>query len=215
MDSLVLFIIFALTIIIIIKSYYDIHKAIKLCNKIETELTGFECANKVLEFNDINNGYIIKTKDVFDDSYNFDRNIVKLNNKIFDSQNLTSCLVATFISSFSSYNSKLFKLYRKLVPTIQFLINAIYIIFVISACIRDIKILKFCILLIFIFTILLFFTKYFYTKLNKIVFNNLRKLKIVNTENKESITKLLDAYTNIEIMLLIKTFINLKNKIKK
>ena len=72
-----------------------------------------------------------------------------------------------------------------------------------------------CILLIFIFTILLFFTKYFYTKLNKIVFNNLRKLKIVNTENKESITKLLDAYTNIEIMLLIKTFINLKNKIKK
>ena len=38
---------------------------------------------------------------------------------------------------------------------------------------------------------------------------------ISNTENKESITKLLDAYTNIEIMLLIKIFINLKNKIKK
>ena len=49
----------------------------------------------------------------------------------------------------------------------------------------------------------------------KITFNNLRKLKIVTKDNKEYITMLLDAYLYIDVMLFIKTFINIKNKIKK
>lgn len=215
MNGIVLFIIFSLTLFIITKSYYDIHKSIKICNKFDTELTGFECANKVLEINNINNGYVIKTNDIFNDNYNYDRNIVKLNDKIFDSQNLTSCVVATFISSYSSYNSKIFKLYNKLIPTIHFLINILYIIFIGSACVRDINILKYSIIVIFLFTIILTFTKIFYMKVNKITFNNLRKLKIVTKDNKEYITMLLDAYLYIDVMLFIKTFINIKNKIKK
>ena len=91
-------------LIFIIYRYYLIRKIFK--DKTTSELSGCEVGNMILENNKLDNIYIVKTSNPFEEGYASDRNVIKISKDTFDGENLIhSILMARECSNVLLYKN--------------------------------------------------------------------------------------------------------------
>ncbi len=180
-------------------------------------LSGCEVASKLLEQEQLNNIYIIETKNPLEERYDPNRNVIRLSNKVFNGTNATDICIASFESMYAiedNNGNKYIKLRNILLPVISILIYIIFVGIIVSLILNDFKFFNIFIGMFFIINlidiILLNKDKELITKL-------FGKLKLLNIDEIEKILEIIDClsyyYVAYPFILINKMIKLIKNKI--
>ena len=125
----------------------------------DSNISGCEIAQKILEDNNLNNIYVIETKNPFEQGYSSSRKVIKLSKKIFNDTNISSFFIGSMVATnyIEEKNNKLLYVRNLLKLTIDILSIICEIAFILSILLRDLYILKIVIgifIFIFIYNIL-------------------------------------------------------------
>lgn len=189
----VLDIIVFVLLIFIIYRYYLIRKIFK--DKTTSELSGCEVGNKILENNKLDNIYIVKTSNPFEEGYNSDRNVIKLPRDTFDGENLIhSILVARDCSSAILYknNNKIFKLKNILSNVINVLIYLCYLSIIICSILKNFYFLRISIIVLIIVILYHFMFINLEKKINSLTLSQLKDIDIINDNKIDKANEIFD-----------------------
>ena len=112
---------------IYIKVTYNKYKKIK----IKSNLSGFEVSRKIIDNYDLNNIYITESNNQLISRYDSNRKVIRLTNKVFNNESIVSCAISSIEASHAildKKNDKLFKIKESLVPIVNILLIAGYLI---------------------------------------------------------------------------------------
>ena len=65
---------------------------------VKSEVSGFECARKIMDEHDMNDVYITAISGKYSDHYNSSRKVIKLSKQVFNDSSITSISIASFES---------------------------------------------------------------------------------------------------------------------
>ena len=199
-------------LIFIIYRYYLIRKIYK--DRSASEFSGCEVGNKILEKNELDNIYIVKTSNPFEEGYNTDRNVIKLSKEVFDGEKLIhSILIARECSNAILYNKDdiIYKIKNILSKVISILILLCYISIIACSILKKFYILRITIIILIILIIYHFIFIKLEIKCNSLALMQLKKLSIIDDDNiekaNEIFTILIYSYITNPIDLLYKIII--------
>ena len=177
---------------IYVSSSYNKYKKEPLNKKI----SGVETANNILEENDINNVYVIETKEELSDNYNPDKKVIRLSSDIFNGENVTSIAVASHISCHAiqyKEGNSFIKVMSLIFPFLRFSSQAGYIIIVVGFIFRMFSFIYVGSVLIAIILVFLVITLPIEFNASKRALENLKKMNSVNEKEIIEVEKVLKA----------------------
>lgn len=209
-------IVFVLLIFIIYR-YYLIRKIFK--DKSTSEFSGCEVGSKILENNKLDNIYIVKTSNPFEEGYSSDRNVIKISKDIFDGEKLVhSILIARECSNAILYkeNDTIFKIRNLLSKIINILIFLCYISIIVCSVLRNLYVLRITIIIYLILIIYHFLFINLDNKCNDLALKELQNINIINEYNVDKANEIFDTlkylYITNPISLVYKTIIYIFKK---
>lgn len=213
----ILDVIVIILLIFIIYRYYLIRKIFK--DKTTSELSGCEVGNMILENNKLDNIYIVKTSNPFEEGYASDRNVIKISKDTFDGENLIhSILMARECSNVLLYknNDTIFQIKNVLSNVINILIYLCYISIIVCSVLKKIYILRITIITFIILIVYHFIFINLEKKINSLALKQLKKINIINDNNiekaNEILTILIYSYITNPIDLLYRIIIYIFKK---
>ena len=185
----------------------------------KNNLSGFEIARSVLDFNKLDKMYIVEKRGILTDNYDKNHNAVKLSSITFHDTTIYALLMASFISTEAilSKSDKQISLKVILNPLFDFITYIVYITIILGLCMNSIAMLNLSVSLLII---TIFYHLVIYLVNNKIVNKSkdtLYRLNYYQEENKEEIDKINNAirFYNLShiVLCLFNLFTNIKEMI--
>lgn len=158
----------------IIYLYIQYRKCCTKYSKIKNKLnlSGVEVIQKILDKNNLDNVYIVETKNPYYYGYSNKRKVIRISKKLFDNSTITDTYQASLLATYAveDKNNKRFCIYS-FFKTALYVLNIICFLTIIISCfIRDFYILKISILVLLgIIIITLFLSNYEYKILNNVI----------------------------------------------
>lgn len=171
MMDYIIYILFILTIIYYLVRFINLLRYESKYKKNNTNKSGCEIAQKLLDTNNIKNTYVIETKNSFEQGYNYGRDVVKLLPNNFNGTSIISIVNSCYeaMKIVGEKDNKLFKVRNRLQYTVDILSILTIIGIIISLILRDFYILKISISAFFIIILLnVIFTLTIKDKINKL-----------------------------------------------
>lgn len=161
---------------------------------VNTNTSGCEIAQKLLDENNVNNTYVIETKNPFEQGYCYGRNVIKLLPSNFNGESISSIINSCYetIKIVGEKNNKLFKIRNRLQYTIDILSIITIICIIISLILRDFYILKLSMSSLFIIITLNFIFSCLIQDNIELVNNFIKKENII--QNRDDFDKIINAY---------------------
>ncbi len=180
------------------------------------ELSGFEVARNILDFNKLDKMYIVEKRGYLTDIYDKNHVAVKLSTTSFHDTTLYAMLMASFISSEAILVNKDNQISLKLIlnPLFDFITYIIYILILIGICTKTTSTLYFALTLLLITII---YHLIIYIVNNKLITNstdNLYRLEYYQPEDKDQIDKINNAIRFYNLAHIVLCLIYLFGKIK-
>jgi len=156
MMDYIIYILFILVIIYFLIRFINILRYEIKYKNVNTNTSGCEIAQKLLDKYEVNNTYVIETKNPFEQGYCYGRNVLKLLPSNFNGESITSIIISCYeaMKIVGEKKSLLFKIRNRLQYTIDILSILTILGIIISLILKDFYILKLCISSFFIITIL-------------------------------------------------------------
>lgn len=105
MNSLFLLIFFGF-ILVSLYYYFNVFNKIKKYTNINTDISGMELIRKISDNNKVDNLYIVKGRGINSNYYNQTRNVVYLNDSLFDNEDLLNNVKAIMLGGLTVLSSK-------------------------------------------------------------------------------------------------------------
>lgn len=197
---------------IYIKVTYNKYKKIK----IKSNLSGFEVSRKIIDNYDLNNVYITESNNQLISRYDSNRKVIRLTNKVFNNESIVSCAISSIEASHAildKKNDKLFKIKESLVPIVNILLIAGYLITLIGCFFGHVNTIIIGLSLI---DIILLFNLIFYSvekKSIKIALIELINEKIVSKNEIKKVEELLKVTSYTPFASIIFPVVELIKKI--
>lgn len=174
--------IFLIIIVIVGLIMFYIFQSIKKYSKniLKKETSGFEIANDIIEKNNKKN-YIVENKGFLSDMYDYDRNIIKLNERNFNDKSITSACIAAFYATIAINNNYL-NFRNRFEKIIKYTVLIMYVLFVLAIFINDYRVL----MMSFVFEIIIVIYYLYITYMNKMIIEKAKDSLIKNKLFKEN-----------------------------
>lgn len=195
------------SVIIIIIVYIRIILIYLMTKKIRIEnITGFDLAKEITSnYNEIN---IVESKEINISKYNLRRNIIRLTNKNYDSNDIFTLAISTCLSGYSLTNinqDKYLKVITKVFSNIDYLGKSAFIAIIISLLTNTVSDAKIGIILLGILLIYQYLMIQITTTSNE----NVKKVlkKVIKPNDKKMIDKTLNIFLSVHTISFITTLI--------
>lgn len=197
---------FILTIATI--SYLGFIKNYKKCKNIQSklDLSGLEISREILEKNNLDNLYVVKSNDKFNSHYDINRKVIRLSKDVFDENDLASIAIASFNTSiaiiddlgdillkFKSFFQKIITLSTKFA----------YLLLLCGYILNDMNVIYISLLLFLVYIIFYIILIKIDYEAFKLTIDNLKKYNHIEEVDFENIEKLLKSYVFYNFALLI------------
>lgn len=199
-------------LIYIVYKYYMIRKIYK--DKTNSELSGCEIGNKILENNNLDNIYIVKTSNPFEEGFDIDRKIIKLSKEVFDGENLVYSILIARECSYSILdkdNNRVLKFKYLLSNIINILVCLCYLSIIICSIIKNFYFLRIGIILLIVLILYHFIFINLEEKCNSLAIKQLQNINIINDDNVDKAKKIFNvvkySYITNPINLIYKIII--------
>lgn len=207
---------------LMIYKYISIFKAIKSLKNRDNvlDLSGCEIASKILENSNLENIYVVETKNPFEEGYDVNRKVIKLSKEQFNSTSISDMLLVSRLCSRILLSRK-----DKLINFKYWVINILDIISIISlfalitcSVLKDLYYLKISIIVLIISIIIRLLFIPLEKEINKKALTELNKLNLIDENNNDKINNLFDelSFSVVvkPIILIISLIKYLNNKMK-
>ena len=197
--------------------YYIIRKLYK--DETESNLSGCEVGNTILENNQLDNIYIVKTNNPFEEGYDSGRKVIRLSKDVFDGESLFYNILVAKECSYSildKRNDKLFKVRYLFSKVINILIYLCYICIIICSILKNLYLLRISIIILAIIVMYHFIFINLENKCNSLSIKQLKKINIINDDNIDKVNDMMNSlkysYITNPISLVHKIIIYLFKK---
>lgn len=181
MDIYFLVIIIPIFVQIFISIVYKKYKSVESCKN----LSGFEVARKILDKNDLEDIYVVETRDMFS-HYDSNRKVIKLTKDIFNGTSILAVSLGAYecIYAVLDKEGKSFIRFRNLICPVISLINGFAWLFILLGIVTHSKLIIFGASLIGIFLLFHVVTLLIEFDVGKKAYEELKDLKLIkNTEH--------------------------------
>lgn len=180
------------------------------------ELSGFEVARNILDFNKLDKMYIVEKRGFLTDVYDKTHVAVKLSTNTFHDTTLYAMLMASFISSEAILVNKDNQISLKLIlnPLFDFITYIVYVLIIIGICTKTTSTLYLSLSLL-ITTIIYHLIIYLIN--NRLIINsteNLYRLEYYQEEDKDKVDKINNAIRFYNLAHIVLCLFHLFDKIK-
>lgn len=203
-----------LCLLIIIYVIYKYYKISNICSKgrkiYDSTLSGCEIGNKILENNSLDNIYIVETDNPFDEGYNSNRKVIKLQKKIFNGDSVTDGILVARECSYAilDKNNK-YNINKLLYNAINIMMYISYTGIILCSLLKDLYYLRISLIILIcsILVNLLFYN--FEKRCSEIAIAELESINYINEDNKDIINNINHELSFKRIVLPITLIINL------
>ena len=184
--------------------------------KIKSNLSGFEVSRNILDNYDLNNVYITETSEYLFSRYDSDRKVIRLVKDVFNAENLTSTGISSIEAGYAvldKKNNKMYSFRKKIVPFVNLLLFASYIIILIGIIFGHINTLLSGIIIDYLILFFYIATYSIDKEAEKIATEELIKNKIITKKELINVQKILKVTTFNNIVSIIFPIVELIKKI--
>ena len=185
-------------------------------NNNKKELSGFEVARNILDFNNLDKMYIVEKRGYLTDIYDKNHVAVKLSTTSFHDTTLYAMLMASFISSEAILVNKDNQISLKIIlnPLFDFITYLIYSLIIIGICTKTTSTIYLAVSLL---VITIIYHLIIYLINNKLITNstdNLYRLEYYQPEDKDEIDKINNSIRFYNLAHIVLCLFHLFAKIK-
>ena len=180
--------------IFLLYRYYLIRKLYK--DETESNLSGCEVGNKILDNNKLDNIYIVKTSNPFEEGYESGRKVIRLSKDVFDGESLIYNILVAKECSYSildKRNDKLFKVRNLFSKVINILIYLCYICIIVCSILKNLYLLRISIIILTIIIMYHFIFINLENKCNSLSIKQLKKINIINDDNIDKVNDIMNS----------------------
>lgn len=213
-DIIISFIII-ISLIFMIYKYAKMKKIIKKYKGIYLikDFSGFEIAEKILESNDLDNIYIVETKNYIEENYDVKRKVIRLLPDNFHGTDIYNCLYASYLVGGAikdKNNDKILNIRNLVLPFINILVYISYIVIMLSIFLRNFKFILIGVVLLFMTILFNIFTLSIEKEIKTLIIKEYKKLNYITEDNEEVVNEILSIlvyrYIYNPIILIISLF---------
>lgn len=191
-----------------ISSTYGKYKAVNNKNK----LSGFEVARKILDENGLKDMYIVEVKGNLTDHYDPTQKVVRLSTDIFHGETIAAAAVAAHECGHAIQDKEnyfMMRLRSAMVPVVNFITYAAYIMFALSMILQMFNMLLISIASVLFGLLFQLVTLPVEFDASKRALIQLKKLKLVDNKEHEGTTKMLRAAALTYVASVLSSLLNL------
>lgn len=206
--------IYLLILIIPAIASWNINSTYKKYKKIENhkKLSGFEVARKVLDANGLNNLYIVEVQGELTDHYDPKQKVVRLSTNIFHGETIAAAAVAAHECGHAIQDKEAYPMMRlrsSLVPVVNLITYAAYIMFALSVIFQMFNLLMVSIVSVLFGLVFQIVTLPVEFDASKRALKNLKDLELVDTKEHQGTQKMLKAAALTYVAAVLSSLLNL------
>ncbi|MBQ4030523.1 MAG: zinc metallopeptidase [Bacilli bacterium] len=206
--------IYLLILIIPLIASWHINSTYKKYKKVENKnkLSGFEVARKVLDANGLNNLYIVEVKGELTDHYDPKQKVVRLSTDIFHGETIAAAAVAAHECGHAIQDKEAYPMMRlrsSLVPVVNLITYAAYIMFAISIFLQMFNLLMISIVSVLFGLVFQIVTLPVEFDASKRALKNLKDLGLVDNKEHQGTQKMLRAAAFTYVAAVLSSLLNL------
>jgi len=206
--------IYLLILIIPAIASWNINSTYKKYKKIENhkKLSGFEVARKVLDANGLNNLYIVEVQGELTDHYDPKQKVVRLSTNIFHGETIAAAAVAAHECGHAIQDKEAYPMMRlrsSLVPVVNLITYAAYIMFALSVIFQMFNLLMVSIVSVLFGLVFQIVTLPVEFDASKRALKNLKELELVDTKEHQGTQKMLKAAALTYVAAVLSSLLNL------
>lgn len=215
-----------LLIALIIVLGFALYKLITLYHKYKNisdneNLTGYDVARKILDKNKLEDLYIVETKGIFNDHFDYKQKVVRLSSCVYHDTSIYSYVMASFIATqavLQKENNQSYMVKKMIEPIYKILLVFSYLLMIVGLLLGINGLLLGTVFLTICLLYHIFFLNFNIAIKNSLE-EELMKLKVVKKSNEEELKaclEIINYYDIAELILYIKVVIDfIVDKLKK
>ncbi len=183
---------------------------------IKKDINGYEVARSIMDIYDLNNVYIVESKESLINNYDPERKVVRLKKNIFNTSSLTSCAISAKVGAYAIQDKTKHKLYtfrKNIDQFLQILLYIGYLVIAFGSLFGHFKTIYVGVGLEYVVLLFHLFTIKIEMDASNIAIKGLEKEKIVNKKELEKIKDILKTNNYIYLACIIYPIIELFKRI--